>query len=67
MAKEGQIKKEDIISNEALEWGKEYSKTIKKAIKQNEKFIKSAKKVQKNQLKIEKKLKRAKLLYRLYV
>ncbi|MCC9066337.1 hypothetical protein [Flavobacterium piscisymbiosum] len=47
MENEGQIKREDIISNEALEWGNEYAKTVKKVIRLNKKFIKSTKKIKK--------------------
>lgn len=42
MSKKGQIKREDLISNKALNWGDEYAKTIKKAIKANKKFTRSA-------------------------
>lgn len=47
MADKGQIKREDIISNDALDWGKDYAKTVKKAIKLNKKLIKSIKKIKK--------------------
>jgi hypothetical protein len=47
MANENQIKREDVISEDALNWGKSYSKNIKKAIKLNKEFEKSIKKLRK--------------------
>lgn len=41
MANEHQIKREDLISDEALNWSKHYSKNVKKAIKANKKLLKS--------------------------
>jgi hypothetical protein len=41
MSKNGQIKREDIISNEALNWADDYAKNIKKVIKANKKVQKS--------------------------
>lgn len=47
MSQKNLIKRKDIISDDALNWGKEYSKAIKKAIKQNKKFEKSLNKINK--------------------
>ena len=44
MLKKGQIKREDIISNEVLNWSDDYAKTVKKAIKANKKLQKSRRK-----------------------
>lgn len=49
MSKKGQIKRQDIISDETINWGDQYAKTIKKAIKANKKFIKSMAEIQKFQ------------------
>ena len=46
MSKNSQIKREDIISNEALNWADDYAKTVEKAIETNEKFKKSITEIQ---------------------
>jgi hypothetical protein len=47
MKNETQIKRENLISDKALNWGKHYSKNVKKAIKANKKLVKSVAKFKK--------------------
>ncbi len=47
MPKNKLITRDDIISKEALSWGDDYAKSIKKAIKLNKKFKKSIQKLKK--------------------
>lgn len=53
MSKENQIKREYIISIEALNWGDDFSKTVKKAIKANKKLHRSIIKLQIQALKFK--------------
>lgn len=47
MSEKTKIKREDIISDKALNFGKNYAISVEKAIKANERLIKSIKKLKK--------------------
>jgi predicted RND superfamily exporter protein len=46
MSKDGQIKREDIILPEALNWADDYKKSVQEAIQINRKFIESMSEIQ---------------------